>query len=146
MASYSVELTRTAEKQLRRIAKRDQMSPESVVTDLAQPRRVGSRSLPIAALLLKDLVHHFRDIKVALGHRVPFVVPQILFRIGERIRASPGGSSKIVLFDIGIHKGVDVHEIQFYPRMFLDKTVRAIEEHLVKPCIEFLSQCSDRRY
>lgn len=46
MASYSVELTRTAEKQLRRIAKRDRNRLVEAIRSLAdRPRPHGARKL-----------------------------------------------------------------------------------------------------
>ena len=46
MASYSVELTRTAEKQLRRIAKRDRNRLVGAIRSLAdRPRPHGARKL-----------------------------------------------------------------------------------------------------
>lgn len=46
MASYSVELTRTAEKQLRRIAKRDRNRLVEAIRGLAdRPRPHGARKL-----------------------------------------------------------------------------------------------------
>jgi len=81
MASYSVELTRTAEKQLRRIAKRDRSRVVDAIRSLAdRPRPHGARKLQGY-----DDVHRIRVGKYRIVYEVfDDRVVVIILKVGHR--------------------------------------------------------------
>ena len=81
MASYSVELTRTAEKQLRRIAKRDRSRLVQAIQGLAdRPRPHGSRKLQGYEDVFRIRVGQYRVVYEILEGRVIVIV----LKVGHR--------------------------------------------------------------
>ncbi|MGB5282953.1 MAG: type II toxin-antitoxin system RelE/ParE family toxin [Polyangiales bacterium] len=81
MASYSVELTRTAEKQLRRIAKRDRNRLVEAISGLAgRPRPHGARKLQGYDDIYRIRVGQYRVVYEILEDRVILIV----LKVGHR--------------------------------------------------------------
>jgi mRNA interferase RelE/StbE len=81
MASYSVELTRTAEKQLRRIAKRDRNRLVEAIRALAdRPRPQGARKLQGYDDVYRIRVGQCRVVYEVLDERVIVIV----LKVGHR--------------------------------------------------------------
>ena len=81
MASYSVELTRTAEKQLRRIAKRDRNRLVEAIHGLAdRPRPHGVRRLQGYDDVYRIRVRQYRVVYEILEDRVMVIV----LKVGHR--------------------------------------------------------------
>jgi mRNA interferase RelE/StbE len=81
MASYSVELTRTAEKQLRRIAKRDRSRLVQAIQGLAdRPRPHGARKLQGYEDVFRIRVGQYRVVYEILEGRVIVIV----LKVGHR--------------------------------------------------------------
>lgn len=81
MASYSVELTRTAEKQLRRIAKRDRNRLVEAIRGLAdRPRPHGARKLQGYDDVYRVRVGQYRVVYEILEDRVIVIV----LKVGHR--------------------------------------------------------------
>ena len=81
MASYSVELTRTAEKQLRRIAKRDRNRVVEAIRGLAErPRPRGVRALEGYDDVYRIRVGQYRVVYEVLEDRVLVIV----LKVGQR--------------------------------------------------------------
>lgn len=81
MASYSVELTRTAEKQLRRIAKRDRNRLVEAIRGLADaPRPNGARKLQGYDEVYRIRVGRYRVIYEVFDDRVVVIV----LKVGHR--------------------------------------------------------------
>ena len=81
MASYSVELTRTAEKQLRRIAKRDRNRLVEAIHGLAdKPRPRGARKLQGYDDVYRIRVGQYRVVYELLEDRVIVIV----LKVGHR--------------------------------------------------------------
>jgi mRNA interferase RelE/StbE len=81
MASYSVELTRTAEKRLRRIAKRDRNRLVEAIQRLAdRPRPHGARKLQGYDDVYRIRVGQYRVVYEILEDRVIVIV----LKVGHR--------------------------------------------------------------
>jgi len=81
MASFSVEVTRTAEKQLRRIAKRDRNRLVDAIQGLAdRPRPQGARKLQGYDDVYRIRVGQYRVVYEILEDRVIVVV----LKVGHR--------------------------------------------------------------
>jgi mRNA interferase RelE/StbE len=81
MASYSVELTRTAEKQLRRIAKRDRIRVVEAIQGLAdRPRPQGARKLQGYDDVYRIRVGQYRVVYEIVENRVLVIV----LKVGHR--------------------------------------------------------------
>jgi len=81
MASYSVELTRTAEKQLRRIAKRDRNRLVEAIQRLVdRPRPHGARKLQGYDDVYRIRVGQYRVVYEILEDRVIVIV----LKVGHR--------------------------------------------------------------
>jgi mRNA interferase RelE/StbE len=81
MASYSVELTRTAEKQLRRIAKRDRNRLVEAIRGLVdRPRPHGARKLQGYDHVYRIRVGQYRVVYEILEDRVIVIV----LKVGHR--------------------------------------------------------------
>ena len=81
MASYSVELTRTAEKQLRRIAKRDRNRLVEAIHGLAdKPRPHGARKLQGYDDVYRIRVGQYRVVYEVFDDRVILIV----LKVGHR--------------------------------------------------------------
>jgi mRNA interferase RelE/StbE len=81
MASYSVELTRTAEKQLRRIAKRDRTRVVDAIGGLAdRPRPHGARKLQGYYDVYRIRVGKYRVVYEVFDDRVIVIV----LKVGHR--------------------------------------------------------------
>jgi mRNA interferase RelE/StbE len=81
MASYSVELTRTAEKQLRRLAKRDRSRVVEAIEELAEnPRPQGARKLQGYDDVYRIRVGHCRVVYEVFDDRIVVIV----LKIGHR--------------------------------------------------------------
>ena len=81
MASYSVELTRTAEKQLRRIAKRHRNRLVEAIHDLVdRPRPHGARKLQGYDDVYRIRVGQYRVVYEILEDRVIVIV----LKLGHR--------------------------------------------------------------
>ncbi len=81
MASYSVELTRTAEKQLRRIAKRDRNRLVEAIRDLVdKPRPHGARKLQGYDDVYRIRARQYRAVYEILEDRVIVIV----LKVGHR--------------------------------------------------------------
>lgn len=81
MASYSVELTRTAEKQLRRIAKRDRNRLVEAIRGLAdRPRPSGARKLQGYDDVFRIRVGQYRVVYEVFDDRVVVIV----LKVGHR--------------------------------------------------------------
>jgi mRNA interferase RelE/StbE len=81
MASYSVELTRTAEKQLRRIAKRDRNRLVEAIHGLVdKPRPQGARKLQGYDDVYRIRVGQYRVVYEILEDRVIVIV----LKVGHR--------------------------------------------------------------
>jgi mRNA interferase RelE/StbE len=81
MASYSVELTRTAEKQLRRIAKRDRSRLVEAIHSLTdRPRPHGARKLQGYDDVYRIRVGQYRVVYEILEDRVIVIV----LKVGHR--------------------------------------------------------------
>jgi mRNA interferase RelE/StbE len=81
MASYSVELTRTAEKQLRRIAKRDRSRLVEAMHGLAdRPRHRGGRKLQGYDDVYRIRMGQYRIVYEILEDRVIVIV----LKVGHR--------------------------------------------------------------
>ena len=81
MASYSVELTRTAEKQLRRIAKRERNRlVEAILGLVARPRPRGARKLQGYDDVYRIRVGQYRVVYEVVEDRVIVIV----LKLGHR--------------------------------------------------------------
>ncbi len=81
MASYNVELTRTAEKQLRRIAKRDRNRLVEAIRGLAdRPRPNGARKLQGYDDVYRIRVGQYRVVYEVFDDRVVVIV----LKVGHR--------------------------------------------------------------
>jgi mRNA interferase RelE/StbE len=81
MASYSVELTHTAEKQLRRLAKRDRSRVVEAIRKLAEkPRPHGARKLQGYDDVYRIRVGHYRVVYEVFDDRIVVIV----LKIGHR--------------------------------------------------------------
>ena len=81
MASYNVELTRTAEKHLRRIAKRDRKRMVEPIQGLAErPRPRGARKLQGYDDIYRIRVGQYRIVYEVFEDRVVLIV----FKVGHR--------------------------------------------------------------
>jgi mRNA interferase RelE/StbE len=81
MASFSVELTRTAEKQLRRIAKRDRNRLVEAIQGLAdRPRPQGARKLQGYHDVYRIRVGQYRVVHEIIEDRVIVIV----LKVGHR--------------------------------------------------------------
>jgi mRNA interferase RelE/StbE len=81
MASYSVEVTRTAEKQLRRIAKRDRSRVLDAIEALGtKPRPEGTRKLQGYEDIYRVRVGKYRIIYEVIDDRVVVIV----LKVGHR--------------------------------------------------------------
>ena len=81
MASYNVELTRTAEKQLRRIAKRDRNRMVEAIRGLADsPRPHGARKLQGYDDVYRIRVGRYRVVYEVFDDRVIVIV----LKVGHR--------------------------------------------------------------
>ena len=81
MASYNVELTRTAEKQLRRIAKRDRNRMVEAIRGLAdRPRPQGARKLQGYDDVYRIRVGRYRVVYEVFDDRVIVIV----LKVGHR--------------------------------------------------------------
>ena len=81
MASYSVELTRTAEKQLRKIAKRDRERVVDAIGGLAdRPRTHGARKLQGYDDVYRIRVGKYRIVYEVFDDRVVVIV----LKVGHR--------------------------------------------------------------
>ena len=81
MASYNVELTRTAEKQLRRIAKRDRNRMVEAIRGLADtPRPNGARKLQGYDAVYRIRVGRHRVVYEVFDDRVIVIV----LKVGHR--------------------------------------------------------------
>ena len=81
MASYNVELTRTAEKQLRRIAKRDRKRLLEAIQGLADsPRPRGARKLQGYDHVCRIRVGQYRVVYEVFDDRVIVIV----LKVGHR--------------------------------------------------------------
>jgi len=81
MASYSVEVTRTAEKQLRRIAKRDRSRLVEAIQGLAdRPRPHGARKLQGYDDVYRIRVGQYRVVYEVFEDRVIVIV----LKVGHR--------------------------------------------------------------
>ena len=81
MASYSVELTRTAEKQLRRIAKRDRNRLVEAIRGLAdRPRPHGARKLQGYDDVYRVRVRQYRVVYEVIDDRGLVIV----LKVGHR--------------------------------------------------------------
>jgi mRNA interferase RelE/StbE len=81
MASYNVELTRTAEKQLRRIAKRDRSRLVEAICGLADaPRPKGARKLRGYDDVYRIRVGRYRVVYEVFDDRVVVIV----LKVGHR--------------------------------------------------------------
>ncbi|UCF47513.1 MAG: type II toxin-antitoxin system RelE/ParE family toxin [Myxococcales bacterium] len=81
MASYNVELTRTAEKQLRRIAKRDRKRVVEAIQGLAErPRPRGARKLQGYDDIYRIRVGQYRIVYEVFEDRVVLIV----LKVGHR--------------------------------------------------------------
>ncbi len=81
MASYSVELTRTAEKQLRRVAKRDRSRLLDAIEALGtKPRPQGARKLQGYEDIYRIRVGQYRVVHEVIDDRVLVIV----LKLGHR--------------------------------------------------------------
>lgn len=81
MASYSVELTRTAEKQLRRVAKRDRSRLLDAIEALGtKPRPQGARKLQGYEDIYRIRVGQYRVVYEVIDDRVVVIV----LKLGHR--------------------------------------------------------------
>lgn len=81
MASYSVEVTRTAEKQLRRIAKRDRSRVLDAIEALGtKPRPEGARKLQGYEDIYRVRVGKYRIVYEVIDDRVVVIV----LKVGHR--------------------------------------------------------------
>lgn len=81
MASYSVELTRTAEKQLRRVAKRDRLRLIEAIESLGdKPRPRGARKLGGYDEVYRIRVGRYRVVYEVYDDRVVIIV----LKVGHR--------------------------------------------------------------
>ena len=81
MVSYSVELTRTAEKQLRRIAKRDRSRLLDAIEALGtKPRPQGARKLQGYEDIYRIRVGQYRVVYEVIDDRVVVIV----LKLGHR--------------------------------------------------------------
>ena len=81
MASYSVELTRTAEKQFRKIAKRDRNRVVDAISSLAdRPRPHGARKLQGYDDVYRIRVGKYRIVYEVFDDRVVVIV----LKVGHR--------------------------------------------------------------